>query len=198
MHIYQLVNNFDRRSKDTNYCSSFQEKEIFPSRYLHCLYNLNKIFRYVVAGIVSRIEKWRELMTDEKKSNQKGAMTEWNIPRRGFLQRASLVTGAFIAGVFRLDEVLGSNAIQHCYDGDIHDVKCCSLCCESRQDCPPAGQRCVSELVWLCSDRTQVPNVMYRCVECYSIDVHSTPNPACSNRSLCQYVICSRAQGPNE
>lgn len=130
-------------------------------------------------------------MNGDKKFDKEESKNEMRIPRRGFLQRVSLITGAFLAGVFRIDEAFGTDGI-HCFDGQLKHYKCCSLCCDHDPTCK-SGQ-CNTYLIWLCPDG----GVMYKCIECYSIDYKTKENPMCQNPKLCQYVVCSRAQGPNE
>ena len=132
-------------------------------------------------------------MTNNKLDQDK---SEWNIPRRGILKNMALVTGAFLTGVLRLDDVIGQGPLPT-ETGSRPGDKCCALCIASDSNCQE--NMCQSSLSWLCFEGTEI----YRCVECYNRDVENIRVPdgeeiRCQNIGLCQYVVCSRAWGPNE
>ena len=126
-------------------------------------------------------------MTNNKLDQDKN---EWNIPRRGILKNMALVTGAFLTGVLRLDDVFGQDSIPETVFRA--EDKCCGLCKASDPNCQVS--MCQSSLSWICFQGTEI----YRCVECYSIDVTKDKNNRCQHRGLCKDVVCSRAWGPNE
>ena len=133
-------------------------------------------------------------MTDINKLDQD--KNEWNIPRRGILKNMALVTGAFLTGVLRLDNTSAQTPLSYSIP-EIHAHKCCALCTSHNENC--RDSMCQSSLSWLCFEGTEI----YRCVECYNRDVENIRVPdgveiRCQSSYLCQYVVCSRAWGPNE
>ncbi len=97
-------------------------------------------------------------MNEEKQKTNSSVNDDLTLPRRGFLQRAALLSGVFLTGVLRLKK---AQAL-HTDEFQTHDYKCCTLFDTHDPTCTPS--RCVSSLFWTCP---HTDGVIYVCAECY-------------------------------
>ncbi|MXZ44879.1 MAG: twin-arginine translocation signal domain-containing protein [Gammaproteobacteria bacterium] len=117
------------------------------------------------------------------------------LPRRGFLQKCALVTGAFLVGTFRIDKPFAQNSglIKH---------YCCFLT-KPKADCPL--RECVSQFYWICSweGQGEAP-LLIRCVECFDKKISSEGKFETyqswfeTMNSNIAHLKCSRAVHPDD
>lgn len=107
-------------------------------------------------------DKKRELNIYEGKQNGLG------YPRRGFLQRCALVTGAFVVGVLRLDKSYADG--EDCESGS-DPWYCCGFVV-TIPNCDLST--CLAKFYWVCDwyDDDDIPYII-RCVECFDVKISS-------------------------
>ncbi|MXZ44880.1 MAG: twin-arginine translocation signal domain-containing protein [Gammaproteobacteria bacterium] len=139
-----------------------------------------------------------KIMPKEQKTTFKSSEKKLEglaLPRRGFLQKCALVTGAFLVGTLRIDKPFAQNSglIEH---------YCCFLT-KPKVDCPL--RECASQFYWVCSywDQDNVPYLI-RCVECFNTKISSEGKietlqawTETMNRNIA-HLKCSRAVHPEE
>ena len=108
-------------------------------------------------------------MKGSREHDSEGTRIERRVPRRGIRQQVSLITGAFVAGVFRLDEALAESSRKLCFERALKRERCCSLC--STSDPTSVRADCTSFLYWACGRTSVTHNELYGCIECYNVNI---------------------------
>lgn len=125
------------------------------------------------------------------------AGTETNpFSRRGFLQKTAIVTGAFITGVLRLDNVFADEEAANA--GPPYKYKCCNLW-KKHNDPVCDLSTCISQLYWVCPWEEDGEELLYRCVECYKTK-HNLPDTVTMGCHIVSdiHVKCSKGVHPDD
>ena len=144
-------------------------------------------------------------MKESKKKFRTKAHSGFTLPRRGFLQRTALVSGAFLTGVLRLQKPQASESEDDEYANvpGFYYRECCTLLSSHDPGCTPdkcngSNGGTAYSLFWTCPKN----GVIWVCVECYNKKHGKTGAElfgSCRHTSLRNSlgINCSRAVHPS-